>query len=105
MLFTSFRKTDDRDKYLEDEKIVRLARRSKISVRRMYQLYDVFKKSKKASFTSQELSELLGISKRNMDRLLSRLEAAELVRVVGMKSGDGFGRPSRLIQLSLSYEE
>lgn len=105
VLFTSFRKTDDRDKYLEDEKIVRLARRSKISVRRMYQLYDVFKKSKKASFTSQELSELLGISKRNMDRLLSRLEAAELVRVVGMKSGDGFGRPSRLIQLSLSYEE
>lgn len=99
---TSYIKNAPQGKELLDEKLSHCAKKAGISVNRILKLYHAVEQSKKSSFTSQELAYMLGISKRNMDRIIQKLEAASIARVIGYKLDSPLGRPSRIIKLNLS---
>jgi hypothetical protein len=84
-----------------DDKIARLARQAGVSTRWMLQMCHAVDSSKKTTFTSSELAVMLGVSKRNMDRIILKLEQASLARVLGCKLDGAPGRPSRMVQLRL----
>lgn len=54
-------------------------------------------------FTSQQLAEAVGITSRSINRIIAKLEEAELVHLVG-KEGKGKGRPTRLLKFNLPKE-
>ena len=85
-----------------NEKISDLSQESGISVARLIQIFELVEMRKSNCFTSTQLAELLGISKRSMDRIIVKLESASLAKIIGQRSEASCGRPSRIIELQLS---
>ncbi len=53
-------------------------------------------------FTSKQLADLYGCSLRNINKLISKLEDAGYVKVIGKANGDNLkGRPYRLIKIKM----
>ena len=48
--------------------------------------------------TPQQMAELMNMSPRNMNRLLSKLEECGYVKIAGKETRVSSGRPSRLIR-------
>lgn len=85
-----------------DGKLEALSKKSGISAKRLARLCEIIDDRKTRRFTSTELAALLGVSKRNMDRILLRLESACMARVVGKMTGGEAGRPKRIFELNFS---
>lgn len=62
-------------------------------------IIQVMRTQRKNEFTSKELADMCAMSKRNMDRIIQKLEEAGYCRVVGEKMSEAAGRPTRLIEL------
>ena len=75
---------------------------TQISVNILSRIYEVTSISKNNEYTSEEMAKEIGVSKRNMDRIILKLESVGLCRIVGRKMQSGSGRPSRIIQFNLS---
>lgn len=82
-----------------DEKILNIAEKSQIGVNTIFKLYDIINRYKQDCFTSKELAKIHGISVRNMDRILNKLEEAGFAKVAGKKAAADAGRPSRIMKL------
>ncbi len=54
------------------------------------------------TFTASELADMCGLSVNNINRILIRLEDANCVQIVGMRSFAATGRPRRVFRLSFN---
>lgn len=61
----------------------------------------ILEENEKNEFTSRELADMCGMSKRNMDRIIQKLEDAECCRIIDEKRSDAAGRPARIIEFDL----
>ena len=85
-------------------KIDRMAARTGLSAELLRRLIKVMEKSDSNRFTSAELAVLLGSSKRNMDRMLLRLESAGIANMVGKVADGERGRPKRVFELNFDFK-
>lgn len=83
-----------------DEKYNTIAEQVNISVNTIFKLHCIIDETNKSSFTSKELSGLLDITPRSVNRILNKLERKGYAEVIGKKIISGAGRPSRIIQLN-----
>jgi GTP cyclohydrolase III len=72
-----------------------------ISINNIYKLHCIQEKFKKDFFTSAELSEAFGNTRRSMNRIISKLEAVGYVEIEGTRMMSDTGRPTRIIRLKL----
>ena len=72
-----------------------------ISVNNIYRLHCITEKLKKDRFTSGELSEAFGNTRRSMNRIIEKLEKAGYARVDGTRMMSDSGRPTRIIRLMI----
>lgn len=68
-------------------------------------LAEVLLKNRKNEFTTKELAEMCGMSKRNMDRIVRKLEDVGFCQVIGEQNAMAAGRPARLIRFLYDMEE
>ncbi len=92
------------DEGQEAGKIDKLSERTGLSPTLLQRFIKAIEKSGKNQFTSEELSTLLGVSKRNMDRMMLRLESAGLANMVGKMTGGERGRPKRVFELNFDFK-
>jgi DNA-binding MarR family transcriptional regulator len=76
-----------------------ISQASGLSINNIYRLHCIKEKTKKDSFTSGELAEEFGNTRRSMNRLIEKLEKAGYAVVAGSRMMADTGRPSRVIQL------
>ena len=69
-----------------------------VSARKIAQ---VLYRSEKNEFTSKELAGLCGMTKRNMDRIVQKLEETNCCRIIGEQNSNAAGRPARVIAFDL----
>lgn len=86
--------------YKIDERLLNIAEKSEVSINTIFKLYRIMERLKKDCFTSKELAEHYGMSVRNMNRLLIKLEDAGFAEVVGKRMMRNTGRPSRIIKIN-----
>ncbi len=72
-----------------------------ISINNIYKLQCIKEKMKKDCFTSAELANEFGNTRRSMNRILEKLERAGYAEVEGTRMLSQSGRPSRIIRLKL----
>ena len=70
-----------------------------ISINNIYKLHCIKEKTKKDCFTSSELSEEFGSTRRSINRIIEKLETAGYAKVEGTRMMTETGRPSRIIKL------
>ncbi len=70
-----------------------------ISINNIYRLQCIREKMRKDSFTSGELSEEFGNTRRSMNRIIEKLEKAGYAEVEGTRMMSETGRPTRIIRL------
>lgn len=85
-------------------KIDRLAARTGLSPALLQRFIKAIESSGKNDFTSAELASLLGVSKRNMDRMLLRIESAGLATMIGKVVDGERGRPKRVFELNFDFK-
>lgn len=82
-----------------DHKFLFVSERAGISANTVFRLHSVIKKQGRSRFTALELSELLGVSLRTMNRMLTKLSNQGFCREVGKRVLAGAGRPSRIVEI------
>ncbi|BEP29750.1 HTH domain-containing protein [Helicovermis profundi] len=92
-------KSSEKENSIIDEMYLKIAEKSDLSVNIIYKLHCVIEQNKKNNFTSAELSDELGLSKRSVNRIISKLELNNFATIVGKKVISKAGRPSRIIKL------
>ena len=70
-----------------------------ISINTIYRLQCIKERTKKEYFTSGELAEEFGNTRRSMNRIIEKLEARGYVVVEGTRMMSETGRPTRVIRL------
>lgn len=70
-----------------------------ISINNVYLLQCIKERTKKDCFTSGELAEEFGNSRRSMNRIIEKLESAGYAFVEGTRMMSDTGRPTRIIRL------
>ncbi len=83
-----------------DDHLQKIAERAGVSINTMIRLHSIIREHAGNVFTPRELSDLFGVTPRTMNRLIEKLENANVCFVMGKKSMAG-GRPSRLIQVNI----
>lgn len=61
----------------------------------------ILHRSNKNEFTSKELAAMCNMSKRNMDRIIQKLDEAGLCKTVDEQKSSAAGRPTRVIKFKL----
>lgn len=79
--------------------LLAIADRTSISLNMIFKLHCIIAESNNNRFTPKELSDLLGNSIRSTNRLLEKLEEANLIEVTGRQKVSKAGRPSRVFKL------
>ena len=82
----------------------RLSVRTGLSTAMLQRLIKVVEENAGVRFTSNELAQLMGVSKRNMDRMLLRLEASGFATMVGKDTDGERGRPKRIFELNFDFD-
>ncbi len=85
-----------------DDHFYKISQKSLVGIKKISQLANMINEKGKNRFTSSELSEYLNISTRSTNRIISKLEQAGYANVCGKKIVSSAGRPSRIIEISLS---
>ena len=80
-----------------DERLLRVARRSGVSLQTVYRIYAFVTDRGNELFTARELAANMGVSVRSANRLIEKLEEARFVKVSGQAPTAEKGRPSRLL--------
>lgn len=84
-----------------DERFFRLSKETGISMRILTYLHRACRETGKRRFTSAELSDLIGVTPRTMNRILLKLITHKLARETGRQFTAQTGRPSRIIELCI----
>lgn len=82
--------------------LLSISKRAGISLRSLEQLELVIRQYGLEYVTPVQLSQLSGLSARNMNRILNRLEDAGFVTVVGKETRVDMGRPGRIIKIQFT---
>lgn len=85
-------------------RLLEISARSGISLRSLELLELVVRQYGLEYATPAQLCAVSGISPRNMNRILNKLEDAGYVAVVGKESRVSLGRPGRIIKISFTEE-
>lgn len=80
-----------------------IARKSGISVDNVFKIHNAVLMLDKPTYSSREIAEHSGISLRNMNRLVEKLEKAGYVEFYGKKILGQSGRPSRIMKIKFSF--
>lgn len=81
-----------------NKKLFAVSRDTGIGIGTLQQIDAVLRENSLDTTTSRQLADLMGLSVRNMNRILSHLEEHGYLTVIGVESHSGAGRPSRLIR-------
>ena len=79
-----------------DARLEQIAKRSAVSINTIYKINSALKKTN--TYTSAEVAQIMGVTRRSANRILEKLEREGFVEGVTMKSNGGRGRPSRIIR-------
>lgn len=82
----------------EPDDIVSILKKCGLGNSSACRIAEILNKSSKTEFTSKELADMCNMSKRNMDRIIQRLEEANYCHIVREKKADAAGRPARIIK-------
>lgn len=91
----------NKDDLVIDSKLSQISNNSQISVNKVFMIYNLIHKYKKDCYTSKELSSLLNISTRSVNRTINKLESCGYCQVIGKKVINKNGRPSRIIKFNI----
>jgi transcription initiation factor IIE alpha subunit len=72
-----------------------------ISINSIYRLHCIKEKLKKDCFTSDELSNEFGNTRRSMNRIIEKLVKAGYAEIDGTRMLSDSGRPTRIIRLKI----
>ncbi len=79
-----------------DIKLEQISSKTSININTLYKIHSALKTSN--SYTSNEVAEILGVTRRSANRILGRLEYHGFIENISLKSNGGRGRPSRIIR-------
>ena len=82
-----------------ESSVDRAAAASGLSTNIVYQIAALTEEMGKNTFTAKELSALLGLNQRRMNRIIERLESSGLCTIIGSRIVGSTGRPSRIIEI------
>lgn len=82
-----------------DEKLLKIADRSHLSVNTVQKIYYFVKCLQHGRFLPKELSDFLNLSRRSTDRILEKLEESGYAFVAGRRMNKSSGRPARIMQI------
>jgi hypothetical protein len=95
----SSEQVDEKNKLEKDFAII--SRQSGVSIQCINKLYYLIKRYGLETVTTKKIAELYGGSKRNVNRILAKLEDAGYVQVLGKELTIQAGRPSRIIKIKI----
>ncbi len=82
-----------------NQRFLEISLRSQIGMNTLKKLHEVITQNSLEVVTPQQLAELMGMSQRNMNRLLTKLEDSGYAKVIGKETRTTLGRPGRLIRI------
>jgi hypothetical protein len=88
---------------ISDPLFLTISNNTGISINNIYKLYCIMSKTKKNCFTSDEIADELGNTRRSVNRMLEKLERAGYAKVEGTRMIKSSGRPSRIIKLIFDH--
>lgn len=91
----------DHDKL--DKQIELISSRTSVSMQNIFKLYSIIEKTDKSTFTTKDLSVLMHVSKRSVDRIVNKLEIAGYLHIVGKQAAYDVGRPSRIVKIDFHF--
>lgn len=97
-----FAKSAPREKVQIDDRLLKVADATGVSVNTIYRLHCFLLSHPRENFTSQELATGLTLSKRSMDRIVQALEQRGFASVMGKRILSKSGRPSRVLSIDWS---
>ncbi len=92
---------DEFNKIISNPLFTVISEETGLSVNKIYKLHCIIQKTKKDCFTSYELAQELGTTRRSINRIIEKLESAGYAKVEGKRMMTETGRPSRIIKLLL----
>lgn len=81
-----------------NKRLLEISLRSQVGINTLKKLESILREYSVEVTTPQKMAELMNMSSRNMNRLLSKLEDAGYVKIAGKETRGQSGRPSRLIR-------
>lgn len=84
-----------------DPNFLAVSQKTSLSIETIFQLHSIVKQQGKEQFTSAELAGLLNISRRTVNRIITKLLLKEYGFEIGRRIVNKQGRPERIIQLNL----
>lgn len=92
-------KTSDNNKIMRDVMYEAISTKTGISAIKVFKMHVMIEKYQKNTFISKEFADELTLSIRSINKIITKLEDANLVEIIGHKYKGNSGRPSRLIKL------
>ncbi|WP_055668915.1 hypothetical protein [Desnuesiella massiliensis] len=83
----------------EDEALLKLAEKSKVSVGTLNKIVGLTKALNKDVITANDIADTMNITLRSARRILSALEEADIAKVVGEEQPAGRGRPRQIFKI------
>ena len=77
-----------------------ISEKTGISINNIYRFHYIKEKTKKDCFTSAELAEEFGNTRRSINRIIEKLESAGYAKIEGTRMMSDTGRPTRIIRLN-----
>jgi len=90
------------NKVPSQQRLLDISARSGVGIRSIELLETAVRQYGMEYATPTQLSKISGISTRNLNRILNKLEAAGFISVVGKESRVGQGRPGRIIKIQFT---
>lgn len=85
----------------DDENIVSIAEKSKLSVTNLYKIKHLIEDLKNDELTSKQIKNGLGVTLRTANRIINKLVDAGIARESGYEDPAGRGRPRRIYKISM----
>lgn len=84
------------EKWIYDEYLTQVAKACELSINTIYRLHDIATRKRGHAFTAKELSTLMKVTPRTINRILNKLVEKSYVDVIGHHVIGERGRPSRI---------
>lgn len=85
-----------------DKHLLEISERTGVGITTIHKIESIIKQYNITTITPNELAELCGVSTRSINRIITKLEDKEYIRIVGKKTNSSNGRPSRLIEIDFN---
>ncbi|RVU53800.1 winged helix-turn-helix transcriptional regulator [Anaerosphaera multitolerans] len=91
-------------KYLDEKYINQIAKISKLAPKTINKIIGILQSMDKDNLTTKELAEVLGITKRGANKILTALVDSGLAEIIKVSHDGGKGRPSNVYKLHVEYK-